>query len=824
MTDGRVSIDTRLDTSGLKKGIQSIPQQMQKMTKSVMQLGTAIGLAFSVRQIISFANECNKMYSNQIVQETKLATIMRQRMNATDEQIAQVKELASEQQKIGVIGDEVQLAGIQQVATFIKSTESIKTLLPAMNDLLAQQKGLNATEQDAVSIGSMLGKALQGQTDILKRVGISFSDAEANVLKYGNESEKVAMLSQVIKNNVGEMNKELAQTDAGKQKQLANTMGDLKEEFGQSVATLKNVFLPVMARVVRVFTNITDKLKVFSNTVKKVFGSSVKNIDNTTKSTGNLATATQDVVDAQKEMVGGYDKLNVIADDTTDTSSDVEDVSNLIDIFGKFDKQVDDTSIKLEKFFDAFKSGNWASITTTLTKKLNSAINAVSKADLSGKAEIVAKRISSALNGHINTMDYEKTGRAIGKFIRAGIDFLSTILTETNWQGHFVGIGDAIATTINTVTSKPSRIEKLGKGLKNFIVSALDGVEAFFKKTDFKKIGNTIVAFINGADLPKITNQLGDVAIAIADSIADCINGITEDSKAFKDLGKALSNIVVKGLKAINDFVKKTDWKKVGQAIGDFISSIDWGQIIFELGSLALNLCSAIGNAIKGLSDSSPIFTAIVSLILGAKLLKASGSFGNGVTASGTIGSGFNIKGIACKIGLVFTAAATGWNLGKAISNAFFTEDINKIYENMTFKEKWNDFWEGFHDLWRDTMSGVIIKATEKAKEQVISGKTATGETAKKLAPWLFGTSSNTVVSTQYSNASTNAMVDTNPVPMGWYDLMLDETVKSRQYLGKIYNLMKDGTEIVIDGKTVFQVVKKQNDSYKKANGKSAFA
>lgn len=43
---------------------------------------------------------------------------MRQRMGATDKEIQSIKELASAQQEIGVIGDEVQLSGAQQVATF----------------------------------------------------------------------------------------------------------------------------------------------------------------------------------------------------------------------------------------------------------------------------------------------------------------------------------------------------------------------------------------------------------------------------------------------------------------------------------------------------------------------------------------------------------------------------------------------------------------------------------------------------------------------------------------------------------------------------------
>ena len=90
-----------------------------------------------------------------------------------------------------------------------------------MNNLLAQQKGLNATTQDAVTVGNLMGKAMQGQTSALTRTGITFNEAQEKVMKFGSESERAAMLAEIITQNVGNMNAELAKTDPGKQKQAA---------------------------------------------------------------------------------------------------------------------------------------------------------------------------------------------------------------------------------------------------------------------------------------------------------------------------------------------------------------------------------------------------------------------------------------------------------------------------------------------------------------------------------------------------------------------------------------------------------------------------
>ena len=234
--DSKSFKDLAKDAAGLKQVITSTLSEAQQLKGNVINfaaLATGIDAAQrSFSQLQSGMKDLADAYAVQEVAETKLATVMQQRMGATDAEIQSIKELASAQQEIGVIGDEVQLSGAQQIATFLNEKASLETLIPAMNNLLAQQKGLNASTGDAVQVGNLMGKAMMGQVDALKRVGISFTEAEANVIKYGTEQERAAMLAQVIRNNVGEMNAELAQTESGKQQQLVNTLGDMKEQIG----------------------------------------------------------------------------------------------------------------------------------------------------------------------------------------------------------------------------------------------------------------------------------------------------------------------------------------------------------------------------------------------------------------------------------------------------------------------------------------------------------------------------------------------------------------------------------------------------------------
>lgn len=228
-----------VDAEELGRAVRSVQDESEKAKRAVLtwsEASQAIGvLQDTIGELQGVVSDLTSAYQVQLVAETQLQTIMRQRMGATDAEIQSVKDLCSAQQELGVIGDEVQLSGAQQMATFLQNKQSLDVLIPAMNNLVAQQNGLNATNQDAVSIGNMMGKAMQGQVEVLQRVGITFTDAQKQVLQFGNESERASMLAQVITDNVGNMNAELAKTDAGKWKQTSNWLGDIKEKLGEMV-------------------------------------------------------------------------------------------------------------------------------------------------------------------------------------------------------------------------------------------------------------------------------------------------------------------------------------------------------------------------------------------------------------------------------------------------------------------------------------------------------------------------------------------------------------------------------------------------------------
>jgi len=229
----KVAEEAKTESSKLRDELLKMNQ-----TKEALQ-----NAADGLRDIIGTMQDMTDAYNEQVVAETRLAVNMRNMMNATDAEVESIEELCAAQQELGVIGDEVQLAGAQELATYLQKKSSLEELIPVMNDMLAQQYGLNATQEEAATIAQMLGKVMEGQVGALSRYGYYFDEAQEQVLKFGTEEERAAMLAEVVESAVGGMNAELAKTDAGRAKQTADAIGDIKEEIGALVSPLQNVLV-----------------------------------------------------------------------------------------------------------------------------------------------------------------------------------------------------------------------------------------------------------------------------------------------------------------------------------------------------------------------------------------------------------------------------------------------------------------------------------------------------------------------------------------------------------------------------------------------------
>ena len=231
-----------VDAQQLASAFSEVRAEVKELDSKMVSLSSGINvleaMSDAIGQLHGTLSSLTSAYTQQEVAETRLAQAMRNTMGASDEEIQSIKDLAAEQQKIGVVGDEVQLAAAQELATYLELSDSLKTIIPVMNDMIAQQLGLGASAESATQIASMLGKVMNGQTEALSRYGYKFDDAQKQILQFGTESERAAVLAQVVSEAVGGMNAELANTNSGQIQQLANSLGDAKEKAGNFLSSI----------------------------------------------------------------------------------------------------------------------------------------------------------------------------------------------------------------------------------------------------------------------------------------------------------------------------------------------------------------------------------------------------------------------------------------------------------------------------------------------------------------------------------------------------------------------------------------------------------
>lgn len=306
-TAGAEAQETAAKIKELSEQINKIPKgnNVADLTKSFRTLKGVI----ATLGISAFIKQSNDAYNVQMQNELKLTSHMKHRMNATDDEIRSIKELASEQQKLGVIGDEIQLAGAQQLTTYARQASTLKTLMPAMNNLIAQNAGYEASVGDATSAADTLGRALNGQYTALQRQGVYFTKAQEQVLKYGTEEQKAIVLADAINSKVGNMNQLLAQTPTGQLKQLQNDFGDLQEEIGATFQPLISSFVPIVRGGMEM---LREPIKNVSVGIA-VLGSALARLDSPAVRAIALTAAGIAVVNKLRLALGGTTALLLVA-------------------------------------------------------------------------------------------------------------------------------------------------------------------------------------------------------------------------------------------------------------------------------------------------------------------------------------------------------------------------------------------------------------------------------------------------------------------------------------------------------------------------------
>ena len=315
---------------------------------------------FSLYALWNGAKMAIQSAENLIQGEQKLTTVMKNRMKATDESVRAIKDLIDAQQQLGVVGKEVQYNAAQQLSVFLQSSKALQTLIPSMNDLIAQQYGSNATLEEGAEVARKVGQAIvEGEfTELQESTGITLSETEIEKFRsLRTEEERAAMLADILADRIGNMNQELANTPYGAISQLKNNFMELLGTVGTFIINAIKPLVQWLNLVVVACTKAIKALGLFfgfsfdATSLGLTGGGSPSEGMEDTKESIDEAT---EAAEKFKGSLMGFDEINILSDNTnkneppeTDGSIAVGDGELTPDTGG-----LDLMSDKMKKFLD----------------------------------------------------------------------------------------------------------------------------------------------------------------------------------------------------------------------------------------------------------------------------------------------------------------------------------------------------------------------------------------------------------------------------------------------------------------------------------------
>ena len=255
MADGEVKINTKLDTSGVDKGVKDLKTKLNDAGKTIDEAGkksknldtslgsmnkTALatagavgGVAVAVKKTVDALNDCEAAYKVQRNAEIALQQAAKNNPYLNNESVYNLRNFASELQSMSNIGDEVSIKVMSQLAATGRNEEQIMQIMKAAADMAA------LTGEDIASAATKLNATLNGNAGMLGRQIESINNLTKEELESGRAIEIVA---QQYNGSAAAM--------ADNTVQLANAWGDFKENIGRGwtkvTTPVRQFFLDVL--------------------------------------------------------------------------------------------------------------------------------------------------------------------------------------------------------------------------------------------------------------------------------------------------------------------------------------------------------------------------------------------------------------------------------------------------------------------------------------------------------------------------------------------------------------------------------------------------
>ena len=258
MADGEVKIDTKLDTSGLDKGLKDMKNKLDGAGKTldagakrgkgfadnlkgistgaVASAGAVAGVAVAVKKTVAALNDCEAAYKVQRNAEIALQQAAKNNPYLNDESVYNLRNFASELQSMSNISDEQSLQVMTQLAAMGRTEEQIQAIMKAAADMSA------VTGNSIQNVAVQLNKTYSGLAGELGEANSAIRGLSKEELEAG---KAIDIIAQQYNGQAAAM--------ADNTVQLANAWGDFKENIGRGwskvTQPVKQFFLDVLNNI-----------------------------------------------------------------------------------------------------------------------------------------------------------------------------------------------------------------------------------------------------------------------------------------------------------------------------------------------------------------------------------------------------------------------------------------------------------------------------------------------------------------------------------------------------------------------------------------------
>ena len=315
------TMDRQLEKAGNQ--VKAFGRKIKDGMKSVAKWA-AIGFGALTAAAGVFIKQSIDAAKDKLKADKLLETNLMKQANFKKEHIQMLKDEASALQDVGVVGDDVAIAGAGQLAIYKLKADQIKTILPIIDDMVAKEKGFNGTQEDAIAMADVFGKAVEGKTKGLVKYGVSLTDAEEKLFKTMKREQRVEFLNKKLTAAIGGTNKALRETDEGKIVAAKGAWGDMQAELGKKLmpklGAIAEWFHSKIPAIQDFILSLADKVEElvtkaepYITQIKDMFGKIFEKVKPALEETWQiLSDAGAVAIDLAQDIINNWDRISPV--------------------------------------------------------------------------------------------------------------------------------------------------------------------------------------------------------------------------------------------------------------------------------------------------------------------------------------------------------------------------------------------------------------------------------------------------------------------------------------------------------------------------------